>query len=533
MDTEITRENRFRTIFDNSYQFMSLLKPDGTVIDINRTAETFIGEPRDRLIGRKYWESSWWHGPAAQEGFIRARVERAAAGENVRFEAEVRGQDDLVFIVDFSIKPIRDTKGRIVELITEGHDINVMARANTRQRRALERRLQESETMAGVSRALGGTLEPQAVLELLARTANDIVPRSDWAIIHLLQGRPELLVPVATAGEKVEHQEYIIAPTEGAAGLALLSGGVINVGDTQSDPRPSAFAHIVGLRSLLVAPVQTSNRQLGVITLHCSRPFAFTEGDERLLTILATQAGLVIENAQLFDSQRRARLVAELQRKKLRKLTERLVSAQEEERLRISRELHDGAGQALTSLKISLDLLQRQLPPGQQATRERLADLSKLTGETMDSLRTLAHDLRPPGLDSFGLDVALAGLCHDFGNRTGLQIDYKGVDVPDLPLSLSLSMYRFAQEALTNVAKHAGAQRVTIELQCEDNVLSLLIADDGRGFTYEPEASGSGVGLVSMQERTDLLGGVLDIDSAPGRGTRLIARVPIDIPVEP
>lgn len=386
--------------------------------------------------------------------------------------------------------------------------------------------------MADVAHALSGTLETQAVLDLIVQTAHNLVPRSDWAIIHLLQGRPELLVPAATAGTEVDLHEYIIAPTEGAAGLALKEGGSINVADTQSDPRPSAFAHIVGLRSLLVAPVQTSNRHFGVITLHCGQPYAFTEGDERLLTILATQAGLAIENAYLFDSQRRARLVAELQRKKLRILTERLVSAQEEERLRISRELHDEAGQALTSLKISLDLLQKQLPREQQATRERLADLSQLTGQTMDNLRALAHDLRPPGLDSFGLDVALAGLCHDFGNRTGLRIDYKGVAVPDLPLSLSLSMYRFTQEALTNVAKHAEARSVAIELQCEDNVLSLHIADDGRGFTYEPEGGAAGVGLVSMQERTDLLGGVLDIDSAPNEGTRLTARVPLDIPNE-
>ncbi len=112
--------------------------------------------------------------------------------------------------------------------------------------------------------------------------------------------------------------------------------------------------------------MQTKNRRLGTITLHCRQPYAFTDINERLLSILASQAGLAIENAALFDSQRRARLVAELQRKRLRTLTERLVSIQEEERLRISRELHDEAGQALTSLKISLDLLQKGLPPDQE-----------------------------------------------------------------------------------------------------------------------------------------------------------------------
>jgi signal transduction histidine kinase len=203
--------------------------------------------------------------------------------------------------------------------------------------------------------------------------------------------------------------------------------------------------------------------------------------------------------------------------------------AQEEERLRISRELHDEAGQALTSLKISLDLLRNNLLPEQTPLQSRVADLSALTGETMENLRALAHDLRPPGLDAFGLNVALEGLCHDFAGRAGIKVHYAGNEIPDLPTTVALSLYRFTQEALTNVAKHAEAQNVTVVLERETNWLSLAIADDGRGFAFEPDARQRGVGLVSMQERTDLLGGVLDIDTAPGKGTRLTARVPLEI----
>ncbi len=149
----------------------------------------------------------------------------------------------------------------------------------------------------------------------------------------------------------------------------------------------------------------------------------------------------------------------------------------------------------------------------------------------MDSLRTLAHDLRPPGLDSFGLDVALAGLCHDFGHRTGLLINYTRVDLPELPVALSLSMYRFAQEALTNIAKHAEARSVEVVVGFAENVLTLSITDDGRGFTYDPDEAQPGVGLVSMQERAVQLGGVVDLHTAPGQGTRLTARVPYEIPI--
>jgi PAS domain S-box-containing protein len=403
-----------------------------------------------------------------------------------------------------------------------------IAIGKARQHQALERRVRESEAIAAVGRALSETLEPQEIIELIVQSAHNIVPRSDWGIIHLLRGRPERLDPVAVAGTTDPLSDYVIAPDEGIAGLVFSEGQLINVPDVSADPRASAYARSVGLHSLLVAPVVARNRRLGTISLHCREPGAFTEADERTLTILAAAAGLAIENAYLFDSQRRARGVAEQQRERLRVLTDRLVAAQEEERLRISRELHDEAGQSLTSLKIGLDLLRRDAPPELGA---RLADLATLTGETMDALRTLAHDLRPPGLDTFGLNIALESLCHDFAGRAGLAVQYEGEELPELSAGVALSLYRFTQEALTNVVKHAAAGQVHVRLATDNRHLTLSITDDGRGFNYDPEArpSGmaSGLGLVSMQERISLLGGSWELDTAPGRGARLTARVPV------
>jgi PAS domain S-box-containing protein len=813
-----TSENRFRAIFDQSYQFISLLEPDGTFIEVNDTALEFCEMTADELIGLKYWERAWWQDREEERRRLQGLVIQAAAGDLVRFEAELDGKNGEILYTDFTLKPIFDRRGQVIQIISEGRDITDLRRlvhhlklaehrleeaqriarighwdynllteqatwsetlleifglvpdqvpdvesllkqvhpedlpgliqaldlamragqphehhfrlirpdgtlrtvfaaggseeneagervrisgiiqditgrrrleeslahtverlstlntmvqtvassldqttiyndvlsagrallktdalilflhadgelvisaveqegdlnllglrlpdqagvageaytsgeaiwlsgeacrrrrssrlaeasgfdpasliavpvrwqddifgvleaadvdenaftpddvrllqsiatwtaiaiGNARQHHSLERRLRESEAIATVSRSLSETLEPRAILELIVGTAHTIVPKADWAIMHLLQGRPERLVPAASAGVDQDLSGYIIAPDEGAAGLALTSGQPVNIADTQTDPRPTPYAHKTGLRSLLVAPVQTRNHRLGTISLYCLQPGAFTEEDERLLTILAAQAGLAIENAQLFDSQRRARLVAELQRERLKILTERLVTTQEEERLRISRELHDEAGQALTSLKIGLDLLQNALVPEQAELRASLGDLAALTGATMENLRALAHDLRPPGLDTFGLNVALEGLCRDFSGRTGLPISYEGIELPELSTAVALSLYRFVQEALTNVAKHADARAANVLLAREHNVLSLSVSDDGRGFTFDPETRGRGVGLVSMQERTDLLGGVLIIDTAPGRGTRLTARVPFD-----
>jgi len=470
----------------------------------------------------------WWNGEEFRRRSSHALATYSGLDPGTAIAVPIRYQDEKIGVIEAAHLHEDGFTLDDVRMLQAVASWTAIAIGKVHQHQSLERRVHESEAVAAISRALTETLEPHAILEMVVNTAHDIVPRSDWSVMHLLLGRPERLDPVAVAGTDTDLSDYIIGPEEGIAGLALKTGRTINVADVQIDERASAFAHSIGLRSLLVAPIQSRNHRLGTLSLHCRQPGAFTDEDERLLTILASQVGLGIENANLFDSQRRARLVAELQRERLRVLTDRLVTTQEEERLRISRELHDEAGQSLTSLKINLDLLRAGLPPEQEYLRTRLADLAALTGETMDTLRTLAHDLRPPGLDAFGLNVALEGLCQDYSTRTGLVATYEGIELPELPTAVALSLYRFVQEALTNIAKHAQARHVALRLQRDDGVLILSVADDGHGFTFNPELSSSGIGLVSMQERADLLGGTLDIDTAPGRGARLTIRIPME-----
>lgn len=816
-------ERRFRAIFDQSYQFIGLMEPDGTLIEANQTAVQFAGLTLEDVVGKPFWETYWWQISVDTQEQLKAAIARAAAGELVHYGVEVQGADGRVITIDFSIKPIRDVDGRVVLLIPEGRDITDLRRtvaslqraearlaeaqrvarmghwdydfvseegywsetlyalfglereavtdpgqeflarvhpddvpelrahmerayrehtgyemsyritqpdgsvravygagnvttndagevtrmsgivqdisrrreleeslarsvarlssinnvgqvvaasldlgqiyrevlaaarsllgadmvllfeyeqdvlhvraadhdgthrveqlsipANTgvagevwttgravrlsgdecrrrrsdrlaqlagyepramvtvpvrwqdkivgvlqavdgrddafnaedletlqaigtwtaiaigkaRQHVALERRLRESEAVAHISRALSETLEPQSILDLIAATAQSIVPHTDWTVIHLLRGRPERLYPAASSGSVPPADDYVIPPDQGIAGHVLLAGHLINVGDVWEDNRATDFARSVGVRSMLVAPIHSHSRIIGTISSVSPQPQTFTGEDEHLITILASQAAMAIENAQLFDSQRRARAVAELQRERLRELTQRIVSAQEEERLRISRELHDEAGQALTSLKISLDLIRVGLPPEQEALRARLAGVAALADETMETLRTLAHDLRPPGLDAFGLNVALEGLCYDFGERTGLAVTYRGLELPELPTTVALSMYRLVQEALTNIAKHAEARQVEVDLTRDDEHLYVSVIDDGKGFVADADAENprrrGGIGLVSMRERAELLGGTLTIETSPGQGTHLTARIPLE-----
>jgi signal transduction histidine kinase len=252
------------------------------------------------------------------------------------------------------------------------------------------------------------------------------------------------------------------------------------------------------------------------------RLHTFPNEEVDLLQGLAVQSAIALENARLFEQ-------VDLGRERLMDLTRRLVSAQEEERGRLSRELHDEAGQALTALRISLGLIHDDLPADAAPLRQRLDDTMKLTESITDQLRFLAQALRPPALEAAGLDSTLEGLCREFNRRTHLAVEYVGADLPQIADGVGIHLYRFLQEALTNVSKHAQTRHVRVTLSYDSEVLSLSVEDDGVGFDVGTKLGArpqGGIGLIGMQERLDLLNGRLEITSQPGHGTRLLARVP-------
>lgn len=209
---------------------------------------------------------------------------------------------------------------------------------------------------------------------------------------------------------------------------------------------------------------------------------------------------------------------------RLRELSQRALTAQEEERRRIARELHDDPAQSLTALLVLLKMLHdRQQPTDGTVLRE----LIDLTSSTLESIRAIAQELRPPVLDDLGLVAALEGLAMQYRQRFGLtvQVQIRG-QCQRLAPEIELALYRIAQEALTNVAKHAGTDRATLELAFEADRVALSIADRGKGFDLN-EVLGSGLGLFSMRERAQLVHGTLEVKTKPGAGTRVAVTVPL------
>jgi two-component system sensor histidine kinase UhpB len=199
-----------------------------------------------------------------------------------------------------------------------------------------------------------------------------------------------------------------------------------------------------------------------------------------------------------------------------------VVRAQEEERRRLARDLHDEVNQALTAILLRLQALSQTVPP---ELHDELIELKRLVNQAMSELLQLARQLRPTALDDHGLVPAMASHLRRFAAQTGIEADLatRG-EASSLAPDQEIAVYRIAQEALANIARHAGATQVKVDLDASGDGVSLVVRDDGQGF--QPERNHSGLGLGGMAERARLVGGVLTIESRPGAGTELSLRVP-------
>ncbi len=214
-----------------------------------------------------------------------------------------------------------------------------------------------------------------------------------------------------------------------------------------------------------------------------------------------------------------------------RKYLSQIIEAQENERRRISRELHDEIGQALTAIKFNLDMIDKELPQTFPAVRGRLGDAKSLSNQTITAMRQLSMDLRPTMLDELGLIPTLRWYVQNFSKRLGINSQFQAIGLEEkLPPQIETAFYRIVQEALNNISKHAEANQVEISLEQRNSTIYASIIDNGKGFDLDkvlyPDSPERGFGIIGMQERISLLGGKIDIESRLGFGTRIHIEVP-------
>lgn len=250
----------------------------------------------------------------------------------------------------------------------------------------------------------------------------------------------------------------------------------------------------------------------------------FTGEEKEQLLVLAAELEMVLKNIKTTTSLR-------MQTQRLKRLSNRLINIQESERSRLARDLHDDTGQALTALKMSLEITRNELSDVPDHTSDRLNDAVALADDTLEKLRAISHSLRPPALDAIGLNSALEGLCRSFKQRTQIPVSYVGMDTTEISNPIDICLYRILQEGLTNCAKHGRASHVEVSLKRNGEVVQLSIQDNGRGFDFADALSDqneTGIGLIDMQERLESLNGRMNVYSKPGAGARLVATIPLE-----
>jgi signal transduction histidine kinase len=381
---------------------------------------------------------------------------------------------------------------------------------NARLYESSTRWLRQLESLNEIGNALASELELEPLLALVARRLQELV---DARLVMIALPEGDTLRIAAAEGEGafgVAGAE--LAVDRSKTGRVLERGRSERVDSVLEDPEvDQQVTRRLGVHSALYVPLVVRGEAIGVVIAHDKRGGptpAFAEDDLRLAETLAERAAIAVSQSERVS----------------RDVVRRVVEAQELERARLARELHDETGQALTSILLGLKPLEQAAQSDE--AREAVGSLRELVVATLQDVRRLAVELRPTALDDFGLVPAVERLTETFREQSGLQVELEAqLGDERLPHTAETALYRMIQEAFTNVVKHSGASRVSILLQRRDRTARAVVEDNGSGF--DPAAvRQDALGLEGMRERLALVGGRLRIESSSGAGTTLVAEVP-------
>jgi signal transduction histidine kinase len=380
----------------------------------------------------------------------------------------------------------------------------------------------------------------EELLNLLVSLLVESVHPADAGIVYLYDDRHQQLVAEASYGYDRSNIKYSLRLREGAPGRCyamhkpLLFSTVEAVMEQTASLRPENLDCHAKLReglpptlSMVTIPLVAGENIFGVILLeHYKEHRPFSDADLLQLKALSSWISLIIDDMQ-------SHLELKQSKRSYRELLGKFITTNEEERRKIAREIHDEVNQLLLSVMLNLEDIEGALPAELVEVRERLRVNRSHINQAFDDLRELSFRLRPPALDELGLPQALEWYVDSLSKEAGLSITLRvsGLSQRRPAPVVEMELFRIAQEALSNVIKHARAASARVKLDLGKSRLVLLVEDSGTGF--DPSAllntSGSNrsLGLLGMMERAELCGGTLKIDSSPGSGTRLRVEIPV------
>jgi len=466
---------------------------------------------RDRPCGPPLWDCPL------------GRVLESGATTTIIHPMRMAGTDTYLKITAF---PLRDSNGNVTAIVELKRDVT----AERELENQLLRRHHQLLALSQISSAISGLQDLDTILKITLDSVLRLI-NSDIGGILLLDEETNTLYYRVQRGLSAKYAEEMRMPIgEGIAGSVASSGESIVLEDISKDPRAACPDLISreGLRGFASIPLKTKDRVIGVMNIASHVAKRFAADDVSLLSSIGDYLGTAIEQARLYDRLTRAS-------DRYQTLLRHALTAQEQERKRIARELHDETSQAITSLTLSLQAIMGMAEMKGIRDKEFLETLKTTHSYAVhagNEIVKLMKELRPTLLDELGMPAAIHRYAKDTLQAKGVNVtaEFTGAD-RRFPPEVEVTLFRVAQGAIGNILEHSEAKNASIKLECNTSECVLRIEDDGMGFDVSKltrvDPSGRGAGVFTMKERVSLVGGKCHIESRPDRGTRVVVKVPV------